>query len=59
MKNRSRSPRKVKSWRQVRISPDEDDAVAGIATLYGVSRSAALRMVIRKGLGLPTPLKPQ
>jgi hypothetical protein len=59
MKNRSRSQAKVKSWRQVRLTPEEDAAIAEIARLYGVQRSAALRLVIRKGLDLPTPLKPQ
>lgn len=59
MKNRSRFRTKVKSWRQVRITPEEDDAIAEIARRYGVQRSAALRLVIRKGLDLPTPLKPQ
>lgn len=51
---RSKTP-PAREWKQVRIPPQEANAVAAYAAMVGLSFPAALRVVLRQGLGWPTP----
>lgn len=45
----------ARDWKQVRIPPEESSAVAAYAAMVGLAFPAALRLVLRQGLGWPTP----
>jgi hypothetical protein len=55
MTSRSKST-PARDWKQVRIPPDECKAIQSYAASVGLAFPAALRLVLRAGLGFPTPM---
>lgn len=54
MTSRSK-PVPAREWKQVRVPPDEAKAIAAYARATGLAFPAALRLVLRQGLGWVTP----
>ena len=46
----------AREWKQVRIPPDECKAIQSYASGVGLAFPAALRLVLRAGLGWHTPM---
>jgi len=45
----------AREWKQVRIPPAEEKAIQSYAASVGLAFPSALRLVLRHGLGWPTP----
>ena len=54
MTSRSK-PVPAREWKQVRIPPDEAKVIAAYARATGLGFPAAVRLVLRQGLGWVTP----
>lgn len=55
---RSKSVLPAREWRQVRIHPDDAAEVTRLATRLGLAFPAAMRQVLRAGLGKASVLAP-